>query len=85
MSVARRSYVDRMSSTDCHTYDARAARAVPPGGPGRTPDSASAQVSSRTRTSQLLLCLRTSVTVLYQDIGDGSGARGGDTSAGIAG
>ena len=31
---------------------------------------ASAQVSSRTRTSQPLLCLRTSVTVLYQDIGD---------------
>ena len=59
MSVARRSYVDRMSSTDCHTYDARAARAVPPGGPGRTPDSASAQVSSRTRTSQPRVRLET--------------------------
>ena len=32
-----------------------------------------------------LLCLRTSVTVLYQDIGDSSGARSSDTSAGIAG
>ena len=34
---------------------------------------------------RVVLCLRTWVTVLYQDIGDTSGVLGGDTSAVLMG